>query len=144
MTVRSLLRVVHELAWYCSTARIGSLPHNHQICRKNFYRNVIYLSEFYGKMGKIIKYRYWVLRIMLMLYTVIDYQLLTMYIGTNLLTECIHTRQTLMEMAKSRNLMTMCCVNQLMGRVNHTKYFWPGVTLILMGAHPNFEVAKKN
>ena len=28
MTVRSLLRVVHELAWYCSTARIGSLPHN--------------------------------------------------------------------------------------------------------------------
>ena len=31
-----------------------------------------------------------------------------------------------------------------MGGIDHTKYFWPGVTLILMAAHPNFKVAKKN
>ena len=61
-----------------------------------------------------------------------------------ILTECIHTRQTLREMAKSQNLMTIWWVDQLMGRVDHTKYFWPGVTLILIRAHPNFEVTKKN
>ena len=62
----------------------------------------------------------------------------------HLLTECVHTRQTLSEMAKSRILMKLGWVDQLMGRVDHTKYFWPGVTLVLVGAHPNFGVTKKN
>ena len=61
-----------------------------------------------------------------------------------LLTESVHTRQTLSEMAKSRILMKLGWVDQLMGRVDHTKYFWPGVTLVLVGAHPNFGVTKKN
>ena len=38
--------------------------------------------------------------------------------------------------------MKLGWVDQLMGRVDHTKYFWPGVTLVLVGAHPNFEVTK--
>ena len=59
------------------------------------------------------------------------------------LTECVHTRQTLSEMAKSRILMKLGWVDQLMGRVDHTKYFWPGVTLVLVGAHPNFGVTKR-
>ena len=60
------------------------------------------------------------------------------------LTGCVHTRQTLSEMAKSRILMKLGWVDQLMGKVDHTKYFWPGVTLVLVGAHPNFGVTKKN
>ena len=60
------------------------------------------------------------------------------------LTECIHTRQTLWEMAKSRILMILELVDQLMGGVDPAKYFQPGVTLILVGTHPNFEVTKKN
>ena len=61
-----------------------------------------------------------------------------------LLTGCVHTRQKLSEMAKSWILMTLGWVDILMGGVDHTKYFWPGVTLILVGAHPNFKVTRKN
>ena len=71
------------------------------------------------------------------------YELLTLMFNEDL-TECVHTRQTLSEMAKSRILMKLGWVDQLMGRVDHTKYFWPGATLVLVGAHPNFGVTKKN
>ena len=60
------------------------------------------------------------------------------------LTGCVHTRQKLSEMVKSWILMTLGRVDILMGGVDYTKYFWPGVTLILVRAHPNFEVTKKN
>ena len=60
------------------------------------------------------------------------------------LTECVHTRQKLSEMAKSWILMTLGWVDILMGGVHHTKYFWTRITLSLVGAHPNFEVTKEN
>ena len=47
-------------------------------------------------------------------------------------------------MAKSRILMTLGWFDILMGGVDHAKYFWTGITLALVGAHPNFEVTKKN
>ena len=62
----------------------------------------------------------------------------------SLLTECVHTRQELSEMAKSWILMTLGWVDILMGGVHHTKYFWTSITLSLVGAHPNFEVTRKN
>ena len=40
--------------------------------------------------------------------------------------------------------MTLGWVDILMGGVDHTKYFWTGITLSLVGAHPNFEVTRKN
>ena len=61
-----------------------------------------------------------------------------------ILTECVHTRQKLSEIAKSWILMTLGIIDILMGGVHYTKYFWTGITLRLMGAHPNFEVTKKN
>ena len=46
--------------------------------------------------------------------------------------------------SKLRILVKLGWVDQLMGRVHHAKYFWPGTTLILIRAHPNFQVSKKN
>ena len=43
-------------------------------------------------------------------------------------------------MADIRFLMTLGWVNQLMAWVDHTKYFWPGVTLVLNRIQPNFEI----
>ena len=42
------------------------------------------------------------------------------------LTECIYTRQTIGEMAKSRNLVILWWFDQLMGGVCHDEYFLPG------------------
>ena len=46
--------------------------------------------------------------------------------------------------SKSRILVTLGWVDQLMGGVHHAKYFWPESPLILIWAHPNFQVTKKN
>ena len=62
----------------------------------------------------------------------------------NVLTGCVHTRQKLSEMAKSWILMKLGWVDILIGGVDHTKYLWTGITLGLVGAHPNFEVTRKN
>ena len=42
--------------------------------------------------------------------------------------------------SKSRILMKLGWVDQLMGGVHHAEYFWSVITLILVRAHPNFEV----
>ena len=54
------------------------------------------------------------------------------------------TRQTKAKMAKSRILAKLGWVDQLIGGVDHTKYFCPEVTLIGVRAHPNFELTKIN
>ena len=54
------------------------------------------------------------------------------------------TRQTKAKMAKSRILAKLGWVDQLIGGVDHTKYFCPEVTLIGVRAHPIFELTKKN
>ena len=54
----------------------------------------------------------------------------------NLLTECIHTGQTYREMAKSPILIKLGWVDQLMGRVDHDQYFWPGPTLMGVAGPP--------
>ena len=61
-----------------------------------------------------------------------------------ILTDCVHTRQKLGEMGKSWILITLGWVDILMGGVDHAKYFQTGITLTRMGAHPNFEVTRKN
>ena len=43
-------------------------------------------------------------------------------------------------MAKSQNLVKLGWVYQLIGMIDHTKYFWPGVTLVLNRIQPNFEI----
>ena len=60
------------------------------------------------------------------------------------LTEGVHTRQKFGEMAKSWILVKLGWGDQLVGGADHTKYFWPRVTLMVVAAHPNFEVTKKN
>ena len=52
------------------------------------------------------------------------------------LTECIHTGQTYREMAKSPILIKLGWVDQLMGRVDHDQYFWPGPTLMGVASPP--------
>ena len=47
-------------------------------------------------------------------------------------------------MGKSQILMTLGQVDQLMGGVDHAKYFWPETTLAHVRAYPNFELTKKN
>ena len=54
------------------------------------------------------------------------------------------TRQTKAKMTKSQILAKLGWVDQLIGGVDHTKYFCPEVTLIGVRAHPIFEVTKKN
>ena len=55
------------------------------------------------------------------------------------LTDRPHIRQTKVEMAKSRNLVKPGWVYQLIGRIDHAKYFWPGTNLMAVAAHPNFQ-----
>ena len=43
------------------------------------------------------------------------------------LTDCPHIRQTKAKMAKSRNFVKLGCVFQLIGRIDHAKYFWYGM-----------------
>ena len=62
----------------------------------------------------------------------------------NYLTDCPHVRQTNVKMAKSRNLIKPGWVHQLIGRIDHAKYFWPGTTLMAVAAHPNFQLTNKN
>ena len=64
-----------------------------------------------------------------------------MYIGGP---DCPHIRQTKAKMAKSRNLVKLGWVYQLIGRIDHVKYFWPGTTLMAVAAHPNFQFTTKN
>ena len=62
----------------------------------------------------------------------------------NVLTDCPRVRQTKAKRAKSRNLMKLGWVNQLIGRIDHAKYFWPETTLMAVAAHPNFQFTNKN
>ena len=41
------------------------------------------------------------------------------------LTDCPHIRQTKVKMAKLRNMMKLGWVYQLIGMIDHAKYFWP-------------------
>ena len=50
--------------------------------------------------------------------------------GPPFLTEYVHTRQKFGEMAKSRILVKLGWVDQLMGVVDHDQYFWSGATLM--------------
>ena len=43
--------------------------------------------------------------------------------NSNMLTDCPHVRQTKAKMAKSRNLVKPGWVHQLIGRIDHAKYF---------------------
>ena len=62
----------------------------------------------------------------------------------NYLTDCPLVRQTKAKMAKSRKLVKPGWVYQLIGRIDHAKYFWPGTTLVAVAAHPNFQFTNKN
>ena len=61
-----------------------------------------------------------------------------------ILTGCPCTTQTKVEKAKSLILVKLGWVDQPIGGVDHTKYFHPGVTLMGVRAHPNFELTNKN
>ena len=68
----------------------------------------------------------------------------TVQFGALYLTGRPCTRQTKAKMAKSWILAKLGWVDQLIGGVDHTKYFCPEVTLIGVRAHPIFELTKKN
>ena len=60
------------------------------------------------------------------------------------LTECPCIPQTKTEKAKSWILVKLGWVDQLIGGVDHTKYFCPRLTLVGVRAHPNSELTNKN
>ena len=58
------------------------------------------------------------------------YNLIKSHNSPSNLTEYVHTRQKFGEMAKSRILVKLGWVDQLMGVVDHDQYFWSGATLM--------------
>ena len=59
-----------------------------------------------------------------------------LYIFKEHVTECIHTGQTLGEMAKSRILVILWWFDLLVGGVYRDKYFLPGGTLMGVAGTP--------
>ena len=63
-------------------------------------------------------------------------KLVTKVLQSRILTEYVHTRQKFGEMAKSRILVKLGWVDQLMGVVDHDQYFWSGATLMGVAGPP--------